>query len=133
MFRVLFLTALVLSSIVISLSKQQNQNDTQPSQRPRSYGVDKETIEIILKLITGKLDVKWKDFDLKHKSAYMRYYRKKDRYKIDSKGRLTLDGNVLVPSDSHKAYVDRIYNRVKGTGSRKLFHKIREKQDSRLT
>ncbi len=94
--------------------------------KPYIGNIDQQSIEIIKNFIKGKNDLKWREFDHKHKAAYMKYYRKRNRYTIDEDDNLLLDGYKLIPREKHEAVINKLYSKVKGTGSRKLYNKIRQ-------
>ncbi|XP_020622505.1 SCAN domain-containing protein 3-like [Orbicella faveolata] len=107
LFSVLFVTIFILLQHVSSIST-----------------LDKETCDLLVQVIKGEFTVPVKSRTVPQKSALVRFWR--NREKLPLRGAiLCYDGKSVVKKEGVSDVVKKIYKSLKGSGVRKICHKLK--------
>ena len=106
LFSVLFVTIFILLQHVSSISS-----------------LDKETYELFVQLIKGELTVPVKSRTIQQKSALVRFWRNREKLSL-RRGILCYDGKSVAKKEA-VSDVKKMYKSSKGSGVRKIYHKLK--------
>ncbi|KAL9966376.1 hypothetical protein ACROYT_G024438 [Oculina patagonica] len=87
--------------------------------------LDNETYDVFLQLIKGEFDVPVKDRTTKQKSAVVRFWRNREKLSLRG-GQLFYNRRAVVKKAELQNVVKVMYKRSKGSGTRKLYHRIKD-------
>ena len=107
LFSVLFVTIFILLQHVSSISS-----------------LDKETYELFVQLIKGEFTVPVKSRTIQQKSALVRFWRNREKLSL-RRGILCYDGKSVAKKEAVSDVVKKMYKSSKGSGVRKIYHKLK--------
>ncbi len=125
----IFILLILLVYCVYSEAVQHRTKTRNEKSQRDVYGMTEEIKKTIIEMLSGNFKVPRKDFTKAHNNAYMRIYRNPGKFAIkesslSSKQSLLFDGKEVLCDEEIKPCVLSTYRKVKGAGSRKLFHRI---------
>ena len=86
--------------------------------------LDDETYDIFVQLIKGEFAVPVKCRTDKQKSSLVRFWRNRDKLSLRG-GVLCYNGKSIVNKEGLQDVVDKMYKSSKGSGVRKIYHKLK--------
>ena len=86
--------------------------------------LDNETYDVFVQLIKGEFAVPVKSRTNKQKSAVVRFWRNREKLSLKG-GMLCFNGKRVVKREKLHDVVKRMYKSSKGSGVRKIYHKLK--------
>lgn len=91
--------------------------------------LDNETYDVFVQLIKGEFAVPVKSKTNKQKSAVVRFWRNREKLSLQG-GMLCFNGKRVVKRETLHDVVKRMYKSSKGSGVRKIYHKLKNSYSS---
>lgn len=85
--------------------------------------LDDDTYEIFVQMVKGEFTIPVKERTAQQNAARVRFWRNKDKLSLQG-GMLCFEGKPIVKKSSLKGVVKKCFKKSKGSGTRKLYHKL---------
>ena len=87
--------------------------------------LDDDTSEIFVQMVKGEFNIPVKERTVQQNAARVRFWRNKDKLSLQG-GILCFEGKPIVKKSSLKGVVKKCFKKSKGSGTRKLYHKLKD-------
>ena len=87
--------------------------------------LDDDTYDIFVQMVKGEFNIPVKERTAQQNAARVRFWRNKDKLSLQG-GMLCFEGKPIVKKSSLKGVVKKCFKKSKGSGTRKLYHKLKD-------